>query len=780
MHRRAAMGKRAGQWAALVCLAVLLFPLTAWAKPVPWEITADTLIHYDNPKAIFAEGNVVLVRPKEAGPPLTITADWMRYDVELGLVKARGHVFIDSPGGEEVRADVAKLDLNTQVGTMGNATIFVAENNLYIKGKEVEKTGELTYTLHESRISACEPVPGKSQAWAIESSRAKITVDGMTHLINPRLEVKDVPVVYSPYMVVPTKTKRETGFLFPEWGFSSRDGFSLTAPFFINLSPSSDITLYPSYMAERGMMYGGEFRYAAGPRSQGLFMLNYLRDDLADTDNDEYRSDGLIRDAQNRYWLRGKADHQFSETLVGRLDLDYVSDADFLQEFDKGSFGYSKNHQEFQREFRRTLQEKSLTTRESTAQLIKSWGDMVLSGELRTLQDVGNDLILSANDGDGTLEAGEVAARDKSISPLQTLPRLDFTGRIPIGGRRLNFAWDTEYVNYWRERGVGAHRLDLHPQFITPLPRGGWVEGKVTTGIRETAYEVQTNKNANWAYDTFQERTAFDFEGNVATLLMRDFDLSFGEAQWLEHTMRPNLIYSYVSRTSEAELPSLDGVDRLAYGPRNTIKNWLTYEWNNYVDIGGDGGGEKFWNRQLALFKVLQTYDLRENRIALTTPGDKRREFSDVRFDLQAYPWAPLLLRYQTNVSVYGQGVTRYELMGRYTTPWKSSFSLDYRYLRHSGMVEPYFYTTSGESQHDLLASFNAPLTATLTGYGSINKSFSTDHTVESILGLSYKPDCWVMEVEMRRSTDGEQGIMVIFSLDGIGRAFRLGKEDLL
>ncbi len=776
MHRRAARERWAGQLAALVGLLAFLCPAAGWAaKSVPWEITADTLIHYENPKSIFAEGNVVLVRPKEAGPPLTITADWMRYDVELGLVKARGHVFVESQGGDEVRAEAAKLDLNTQTGTMENATIFTAENHLYIEGKEVEKTGEQTYTLHGSRISACEPVKGQKQPWAIESTLTKITVDGISHLFNPRLEVKDVPVAYSPYLAVPTKTTRDSGFLFPEWGTSTRNGTTIMTPFFWALSPSADITLYPDYMAKRGMLYGGEFRYAAGPRSQGLFWLSYLRDDLADTDKDEYRSDGLIRTVQSRYWLRGKADHDFGDGLVGRLDLDLTSDQDFLQEFRTGSIGYDKNRAEFNNLFRRDLQDPSLTTRESTAQLIKSWSNMVLSGELRTNQDVRNDLRLVANNGDGVLEPGEVVSIDKSTSPLQALPRLDFTGRVPTGVQGVSFAWDTEYVNYWRDSGLGAHRVDLHPQIVTPLPRGGWLEGKLTTGIRETAYEMQTNKDANWAYDRFQKRTAFDFEGNLATLLMRDFDLSLGSLHWLEHTMRPNLIYSYVTRTQEKELPSLDSVDRLAYGPRNTIKNWLTYEWNNYVDIGGDEGGEKFWNRQLGQFKIYQTYDLREHQIELTTPGDERREFSDLLFDLQFYPLAPLSIRYQTNLSVYGQGVTRYELTGSYTSPWQSSVSLNYRYLQHSSMLEPYFYTTTGDSQSDLQASFSTPLTAMLTAKGSITKSFSTSHTSYSSLELIYKPACWMLEVQVQRSVGGDQTLMFIFSLDGIGRAFNWG-----
>ncbi|MEW6501490.1 MAG: LPS-assembly protein LptD [Thermodesulfobacteriota bacterium] len=772
MHPRAARGRWRERWAALAWLAAVLLPQAGWAKPVPWEITADTLIHYENPKSIFAEGNVVLVRPKEAGPPLTITADWMRYDVELGLVKVRGHVFIDSPGGEEVRAEVAKLDLNTQVGTMEDATIFMEEDHVYLQGKTVEKTGELTYTLHESRLSACRPTAGSAQPWAIDSSRAQVTLEGMTHLVHPWLNVKDVPVAYSPYLLIPTKTKRATGFLFPEWSHSSRDGFGFVAPFFVDLSPSSDLTLYPDYRSKRGLMYGGEFRYVASPRSKGILMLSYLRDDLADTDNDEYKKDGYLRVGRDRYWLRGKADHSFGDGLVGRLDLDLISDQDFLQDLaDGSSFGYEENHAMFMQAFGRGLREKSLTDRESTAQLVKNWGNMVLSGELRTVQNVQNDLLLSGNDGDGILEPGETAWLDKRSSPLQTLPRLNFTGREPIGGRRLSLAWNTEYVNYWRERGIGAHRLDLHPQFVTPLPRIGWVEGKMTTGLRETAYDVQTNKNADWAFDTFQERTAFDFEGNIATLLMRDFDLSFGEVQWLEHVIRPNLIYSYGSHTSERELPNLDGVDRLG------SKNWLTYEWNNYFDIGGDGGGEAFWSRQLGQFKIFQSYDLREMRRDLVGSDDKHREFSDVRFDLYAYPLKPFSLRYETNLSVYGQGITRYQLTGAYGIAELASLSVDYRYLKYSGMAEPYFYTNVGDSQHDIGTTFFAQVTPALSATGSLNKSFSSSHTVSSALGLLYRPDCWTMKMELRNSSDNEQSIMVVFLLEGIGPLLSIEKE---
>jgi hypothetical protein len=49
---------------------------------------------------------------------------------------------------------------------------------------------------------------------------------------------------------------------------------------------------------------------------------------------------------------------------------------------------------------------------------------------------------------------------------------------------------------------------------------------------------------------------------------------------------------------------------------------------------------------------------------------------------------------------------------------------------------------------------------------------------VESRVRLIYQPACWMMEVEASRTPD-DQRVMVIFSLDGVGRFARLGKDNL-
>ena len=91
-------------------------------------------------------------------------------------------------------------------------------------------------------------------------------------------------------------------------------------------------------------------------------------------------------------------------------------------------------------------------------------------------------------------------------------------------------------------------------------------------------------------------------------------------------------------------------------------------------------------------------------------------------------------------------------------------------------MLAPYFYTDLGESTHDLIGTVGARLTDTLTANAYLVQSFSEDHTVESRARLIYQPACWMMELETSRTVDDHR-VMLIFSLDGVGRALRFGRD---
>ncbi|MCC1761877.1 LPS-assembly protein LptD, partial [Salmonella enterica subsp. enterica serovar Indiana] len=58
----------------------------------------------------------------------------------------------------------------------------------------------------------------------------------------------------------------------------SETGFTLVTPYYFNLAPNYDATLYPQYMTKRGLLMEGEFRYLT-KSSEGQFGGAYLNDD---------------------------------------------------------------------------------------------------------------------------------------------------------------------------------------------------------------------------------------------------------------------------------------------------------------------------------------------------------------------------------------------------------------------------------------------------------------------------------------------------------------------
>ena len=102
-----------------------------------------------------------------------------------------------------------------------------------------------------------------------------------------------IPVLYTPYLVFPAKKKRQTGFLAPQMGVSSRWGYFINQPFFWAISDSTDATFYANYMTKRGNKMGAEFRYALSETTKGAWMADYLKDRQIDDGTGEWRIGGM-------------------------------------------------------------------------------------------------------------------------------------------------------------------------------------------------------------------------------------------------------------------------------------------------------------------------------------------------------------------------------------------------------------------------------------------------------------------------------------------------------
>ena len=759
---------------------------SAEAAKGQWEITADKITRYEDPPVVIAEGHVVLekkesvTRPKdtrssqwsgllgeekggrvEGAPAETVTemktlttvkADWAAYDVNLGKIKARGNLLIDN-GTDQLTAESGSIDMQGEVGMFDNAVIVGPYMDMHLEGRVVEKTGDLTYHIEDGWIVTCKLQQGETPPWSFGAADVEITDGGYAYLKHATFRIKDVPILYSPIMLLPAKRKRQTGFLFPSIFTSSRDGFSIETPFFIDLSPNTDITLFPRYLANRGMMNGAEFRYVLDENSKGMLMGNYLADTLTNFSDDSYYKDShFTHTNSDRYWLRGKADQNIGQWIT-RLDLDVASDRDYLQEFNSGSTGFTTSNEKFSGIFGRGFVDKANQYRDNTFAFLRSWDNGTsLEGEFFAVNDLSQQVYTADNP-----------------SRVWKLPSLTYSGLLPLyktGGPDVS--WDANYTNFWREQGVGAQRIDLVPTVTTGVPISPYVEASISGGVRDTLYMIQGNGASDWGDSDSKNRYIYNLGGEIGTTLMHDFTANIGDVKAWSHTVRPYVAYSYTSMPKDVLLPQFDSIDALRE------QNIVYYGVNNFFDISGEHNGREY-ERTYAFLKVKQGYDLlnKEPDSPLSTFETPTSFFGDipplipgsgpltpVEIKTGFYPLELLRLMYTTDIDMYGKGAYLHSIEADYASGRGDLFALDYRYNSLTNVD-----SVSGSVWHLLPYNFAA-------GY-SLQRAIATSETIEEKIRLRYHQPCWSVELSSN-STVGVQTYMITFSLANIGNGFNV------
>ncbi len=731
-----------------------------------WNISADKIARYDDPNSIVAQGNVILTKREKLPPQktadevkasmwsglleekvkkpviastkvgqsskpvyqttMTIQADWMVYDVDIKSIKAKGHVQISSKDSQ-LFAKEGVLNLVNETGIFSDATILNTENSLHLEGKKIEKTGVDTYRINDGWVITCKLEDGQTPPWSFSSSETNVRQDGFAVLKHAKFNIRNVPVFYTPYLVVPVKNTRQTGFLFPEFSSSTNNGFGLDLPFFVNISDSADVTFYPEYYAKRGFMPGVEFRYVLSASDKGILTATYLHDMLSDPSGTAYYSDtGYTRDSSDRYWLRGKMDHSFANWQT-RLDIDVVSDQDYLDEFDTGIMGFEKTHNRYLDTFGRGFQNKSETLRENTFKALRSWNGMSLQMGLLAINDVSH------------------STDSNTDSPLWQLPSIDFSGIVPIRDSFFSFGWDTNYIDYWREDGKGGHRFDINPTISTPIPLGPYLESRAEVGLRDTFYIVQTYGDGKWDNNNTPNRLYPEFETEVATTLERNFKVPGSSDRTMTHQVRPYLKYGYIPDVDQNDLPQFDDVDRI--DPKNAI----TYGADNYLNLFTGNEGKWSSLSDYAEWKIEQSYDL----IDEASVG----HFSDIFSELKWWPLTGTYISYKTYYDVYDNKFNRHVFGGLSSNSRGDYLSLDYSF-------------NDEENIEQINGTILAHLINGWIAEASIEHSISQSETVEAKGSLTYQTACWAVKFESRFTPD-DTSFLVIFSLANIG--FPLG-----
>jgi LPS-assembly protein len=717
---------------AVQTLAGSLDGLLKTDPDIPWKIQADTVEYDSNNDSYIATGSVVIVKGDRR-----LSADFVRFDQKTMNADARGRVLM-SAGEDLLMGERIEINLTDETGTLYDGNIFIGEKHFYIKGDEIKKVGEKEYQAYKASITACD---GEQPDWKITGKNLDITLEGYGTIQHGAFWVRDIPVLYVPFFIFPVKTRRQSGFLIPEAGSSDRRGVELTLPFYWAIDESSDVTVTNHYMTKRGYKTGVEYRYVLEERSSGTMMLDYLDDQKIDDGSGNsgqdwgYDDDRWQRTNSDRYWFRMKADQALPQNFFSRLDLDIVSDQDYLKEFQSGYSGYDQTRQYFSRNFGRDLDDYNDPIRANRFNLNRIWQNYSFHAELLWYDNV-------------------ILRRWADTDP--TLQRLPFvtvnSSRQIVPGTPFYWNVDTQYTYFYRKDGATGHRVDAAPRISLPWRFKEYFFVEPSAGFRETLWYMDTLEHNNTGDDRDHHREMADFAFDVNTRLSRIYG---GNTEGLRHIIRPRILYEYVPDRDQDDYPFFDPLDRIEK------KNRITLELINTLALSDLNSPAP--SPRLCRFELDQSYDFEEYESPDGSedyfPPDRSapedgEHLSPLYGKLEISPVNFLSLRADAEWSHRDQNLFSRNLALSLRDDRGDSFQTEYRYTR--------------DTAETLNTRFNVNISPKISAYAEYERNIKDNDNIKTGLGIWYKTQCW--SVTMRyliERDDHSYGVMV--NLHGLG-----------
>jgi LPS-assembly protein len=453
------------------------------------EISA---IDFDlDPNSVLQVSGQVEIRYRDG----VFNAERASYDRDNQRMDMLGRVTFTDPD-VTVFGEDAHVDTEAETITFSGAGFEMPKRPARGSAEQILIASDSTVSLATVLFTTC---PAGNTAWELHASSVNLDVNrGLGTARGVKLDFKGVPILYAPYFSFPINDERKSGFLTPGFGERDRTGFDLSVPYYLNLAENYDLTLEPRYMSKRGTQLRSEFRYLL-PRSEGQVDFEYLPDD------DELD--------QTRRYLNLQ-----HETLLGDdwqilSGVEEVSDESYFDDLGTSLAVTSQTHLNRYLDVNYFAPYWSMLARFQNYQTI----DTVLTPEQR---------------------------------PYEQVPQILFTGRWL--GRRLGFDSSTEIVNFDRDVGTTAWRLDTTQELSLRFARSGMYVTPAVA-LRQTNYWIE---NPPPGTDDTLTRSLPISSLDTGLVFERDAGRT---RNWIQ-TLEPRLLYVRVPYEDQSELPVFDTV----------------------------------------------------------------------------------------------------------------------------------------------------------------------------------------------------------------------------
>ena len=543
-------------------------------------LIADSVREDSGSATIEALGNVE-VRYKGR----TLKADRIILLRDTNSIRASGNVTVLEADGSYRTADEFELELNLSDGYATNFSTLSPDGGRTTASAAISRADGLSI-LERVIYSACQSCSGGSNpTWTLRAGRAVLNKQsGQFSYRDAVLEIGGIPFFYLPYFAhADPSSGRKSGFLPPRPGSSTKLGVFYEQPYYLPISPYSDLTLTPTFSTNVNALLNLDYRkrfWSGQVEVNTSLTYEYLFDGEGNRANStKYNNQGDLCqgagtnssyetdcDANWRGHIFAKGKFRMAPTIEWGFGLEHMTDDLYTRRYNID--GENERRGRFNSQPRRLLSQLYLTGNDE-----KYYADLVAFG----IQGLRED------DDDDLLPIG---------APVFFAERL-----LDLGAYGLASA---EFSGTFLHRANGDSNQRLTTAFDwtrkTVLPGGIVVEPFIEG--RADSYDIQSTQN----------RTT-NFTRAVGTIGSR---LEFPLVRRNRHSttfLKPFAMFSYgTSNPNNSRIPNEDTIlyefDESFLLEANAFANYDIYEgdgtaalglssqvrWNNGVSLTGIAG----------------------------------------------------------------------------------------------------------------------------------------------------------------------------------------------
>lgn len=652
--------------------------------------------------------------------PSSVFADKAIYHIVEDEVEAEGNVRL-LRDGNRYTGDKLRLRMDSGQGYLTHPTYRLVRNNAQGKAERMDFVSEDKASVVEGDYSTCE---GPNPDWYLKSSRLDLDNGrdiGTAH--GALLYFYGVPVLGAPAISFPLSDARKSGFLPPTLVTTNKGGSEFTVPYYFNIAPNRDLTLYPNIISRRGLQIGADARY--------------LEPDFSG----ETKFETLFNDVQThstRYAISSIHTQTLMPNLVLSWNLNGASDNDYPNDFSHSI----------------TNATQRLLGRDVVLNYVQpDWNVQVHASNFQVLQDPNATI----------------------TRPYSRLPQVLFHGLKQNVGS-FDFGLDVDAARFASSTQVEGERYVMAPRVSYPIiGAAGFVTPKLSWNY--ASYDL-SNQVADLPTRLTRSIPTFSLDSG----LVFERHTQYG-GEDLTQTLEPRLLYVRTPYRDQSQFPLFDTAKAdlsfvQIFNENRFVGNDRVGD-ANQLTIGAVSRFLTVDGAERARLALAQRFYFANQRVSLDITDTSSRS------DILAYAGGQINSQVGVDANLQYSESNRSLVRSNIALHWQPGPKkiLNLAYLRD---IPNNVNQIDVSGQWPLanrwygVARINYSIANSVNPDGTINTASRDHQLVQGLLGAEYKADCWVFRLFAQRTptATGQATTTFFYQLEFNGLA-RLGTNPL-